>query len=54
MTWENNDGSWNLYKDGGLEKGGTGLKAGAVIDGDGILVLGKFQGDTYIHSLFDK
>ena len=45
VTWENNDGSWNLYKDGGLENGGTGLKAGAVIDGDGIFVLGKFQGD---------
>lgn len=42
MIWENNDGLWNFYKDGGLEKGGIGLKVGVVIDGDGIFVLGKF------------
>ena len=45
-TWENVNGEWKLYKDGKMEKTGTGLKKGHVIQAGGSLVLGQEQDST--------
>ena len=45
-TWENVNGEWKLYKDGKMEKTGTGLKTGYVIQAEGSLVLGQEQDST--------
>lgn len=42
-TWENNAGSWQLFKDGVLKKNGQNFKTGYVIPGGGVLVLGEEQ-----------
>lgn len=42
-TWENANGEWKLYKDGNMEKTGTGFKTGYVIQAEGSLVLGQEQ-----------
>ncbi|XP_058952836.2 neuronal pentraxin-2-like [Pocillopora verrucosa] len=43
VTWENNAGSWKLFKDGSVAASGTSLKTGHVIRGGGALVLGQEQ-----------
>ncbi|XP_067054959.1 neuronal pentraxin-2-like [Acropora muricata] len=43
VTWENNAGHWQMFKDGDLMVEGQGLKAGHVIPGGGVLVLGQEQ-----------
>ena len=42
-TWENVNGEWKLYKDGKMEKTGTDLMTGYVIQAGGSLVLGQEQ-----------
>ena len=46
ISWENVAGSWNLYIDGALLANGDNLKAGHVIDNNGIVILGQDQ-DSY-------
>ena len=43
FTWENANGEWKLYKDGKMEKTGTGLKRGDVIQAEGSLALSQEQ-----------
>ena len=43
MTWTNSNGGWHIYKDGVLQKDGTGLKTGYTIRSGGSLVLGQEQ-----------
>ena len=43
VTWENTQGSWNLYKDGAVFDYGRGLLIGHEIIGGGVLVLGQEQ-----------
>ena len=45
-TWENVNGEWKLYEDEKMEKTGTGLKTGYVIQAEGSLVLGQEQDST--------
>ncbi|XP_066290421.1 sushi, von Willebrand factor type A, EGF and pentraxin domain-containing protein 1-like [Branchiostoma lanceolatum] len=43
VTWQSSDGSWQVFLNGNLEKTGTGLATGQVIQGGGTLVLGQMS-----------
>ncbi|XP_054276634.1 sushi, von Willebrand factor type A, EGF and pentraxin domain-containing protein 1-like [Macrosteles quadrilineatus] len=43
VEWTSADGLWNVYKDGTLEDGGTGLANNSYIPGGGVMVLGQDQ-----------
>ncbi|XP_076388011.1 sushi, von Willebrand factor type A, EGF and pentraxin domain-containing protein 1 isoform X1 [Megachile rotundata] len=43
ITWESQNGSWNVYIDGLLRDNGTHLAKGTVIQGSGTLIIGQEQ-----------
>ncbi|XP_076231899.1 sushi, von Willebrand factor type A, EGF and pentraxin domain-containing protein 1 isoform X3 [Calliopsis andreniformis] len=43
ITWENGNGSWNVYIDGLLKDSGTRLAKGTIVQGNGTVVIGQEQ-----------
>ncbi|XP_067409310.1 sushi, von Willebrand factor type A, EGF and pentraxin domain-containing protein 1 isoform X1 [Emydura macquarii macquarii] len=43
VTWTCTNGAWNVYIDGKLSDGGSGLSVGSKIPGGGVLILGQEQ-----------